>query len=72
MKTRSCKIIDLKECDVLYQATYYRVCENWGRKEEGLKERHFPAILKSGKSMNIDNWHCPYCNHLNITEIEID
>lgn len=72
MKTQSCKIIELIECDVLYQAKYYRVCEHCGKQEEGLKERFFPNILKNGLSTSIDNWTCPFCNHLNITNIECE
>lgn len=70
MKTQNCKLIDVKECDVLYQATYNRVCDNCGYVDT--KDRHFMNILKIGKTMDIDNWHCPHCNSLNITNIECD
>jgi hypothetical protein len=26
-------------------------------------------VLKSGHTMDIDGWHCPQCNALNITNI---
>lgn len=69
LKSKCCEIIDVNECDTLYKVSYYRVCENCGQKEKGLKERHFYSVLKNGSTMDIDNWHCPHCNHLNITEI---
>lgn len=70
MKTQNCRIVELKECDVLYQATYNRVCDNCGYVDT--KDRHFVNILKIGKTMDIDNWHCPHCHSLNITNIECD
>jgi hypothetical protein len=70
MKTQNCRIVELKECDVLYQATYNRVCDNCGYVDT--KDRHFVNILKIGKTMDMDNWHCPHCHSLNITNIECD
>lgn len=67
LKSESCKIIDEKECDVLYQATYHRVCKNCGR--EDTKDRHFTMIMKNGHTMDIDNWHCPNCGQVNMTSI---
>ena len=67
LRTKSCKIVDFNECDILYQATYIRQCENCDYEDS--KERHFTSILKSGTTIDMDNWHCPKCGHLNITEI---
>ena len=70
MKTRSCKIVEVKECDILYQATYNRVCEHCGYTDT--KDRRFVNILKVRKTMDMDNWRCPHCQQLNITMIEVD
>ena len=70
MKTQSCKILEVKECDILYQATYNRVCEHCGYVDT--KDRHFVNILKKGKTLDMDNWHCPNCHSLNITNIECE
>lgn len=71
-KTKCCEIVDANECDTLYKVKYYRVCEQCGARETGLKERYFNSVLKNGLTMDIDNWHCPYCDHLNITEIKYE
>lgn len=68
----SCKVIDVNECDCLYQVKYYRVCYRCGEQEKGLKERTFPAVLKNGESMNIDNWTCPNCGELNISKVWVN
>lgn len=63
----SCEIKDVKECDILYQVTYVRKCNHCDYNDT--KERKFMNVLKNGNTMDIDGWHCPHCNALNITNI---
>ena len=67
---QSCEIKKVDECDILYQVTYVRKCEHCDY--EDTKERKFLNVLKCGKTMDIDGWHCPKCNARNITEIVVD
>ena len=62
MNSESCIITDVLECDCLYQVTYNRKC----------KDRKFVQVLKNGITQDIDNWHCPKCNILNMTQITVD
>lgn len=57
MKNESCIISDVLDCDGLYQE---------------LKDRKFVQVLKNGYTQDIDNWRCPKCNSLNITQIIAD
>ena len=68
--TQSCEIIDSKECDILFQVTYKRKCEHCNHLDE--KERKFMNVLKCGYTMDIDNWRCPTCGQLNLTEIIVN
>lgn len=70
MLNESCIITDVLECDYLYQVTYNRKCKNCDYQE--IKDRKFVQILKNGCTQDIDNWHCPKCNMLNITKITVD
>lgn len=69
-KTENCDIVNVKECDILYQVDYTRKCDECGYTES--KERCFKNVLKSGYTLDIDNWKCPHCNKLCITTIEVD
>jgi hypothetical protein len=64
---KSCEIINELECDILYQVTYNRKCEHCDYKDN--KDRKFLNVLKCGHTMDIDNWRCPNCGQLNMTEI---
>jgi hypothetical protein len=64
---KSCEIINELECDILYQVTYNRKCEHCNYEDS--KDRKFLNVLKSGHTMDIDNWRCPNCGELNMTEI---
>lgn len=70
MLNESCIITDILECDCLYQVTYNRKCKNCDYQE--IKDRKFVQVLKNGCTQDIDNWHCPKCNILNITKITVD
>ena len=65
--TDNCVIIDINECDILYQIKYQRKCNSCDYIES--KEREFPNVLKNGLTMDIDNWHCPHCGRLCETKI---
>lgn len=67
---QSCEIIDELECDILYQVTYNRKCEHCNYKDEN--ERKFMNVLKNGTTLDIDNWKCPICGQLNMTEIIVN
>ena len=61
---------EVKECDILYQVTYKRKCEHCNYKDN--KERKFTSVLKCGSTMDFDNWRCPDCGQLNLTEIIVN
>lgn len=67
---KSCKVVEVKECDILYQVTYHRKCEHCNFEDN--KDRKFLNVLKSGHTLDIDNWSCPNCRQLNMTEIIVN
>lgn len=70
MITESCKIVEVKECDILYQVKYRRVCKHCGK--EQFNEHRFTSVLKNGHTMDIDNWYCPDCHQPNFTIIKVE
>lgn len=65
--TENCEITNEKECDILFQIDYTRKCDECGYKD--FKEHSFKNVLKSGKTMDQDNWVCPKCGKLCMTKI---
>lgn len=59
--------IEVGKC---YLARDGRKCNNCDYQE--LKDRKFVQVLKNGYTQDIDNWRCPKCNSLNITQIIAD
>ena len=66
-KLDNCELVEVKECDILYQVKYKRKCDGCGHKE--FDEKQFMSVLKCGHTMDIDNWHCPNCGRLCETKI---
>lgn len=62
-------IVNIKECDILYQVTYTHHCDNCGYDDS--KEHTFCSVLKNGSTLDMDNWRCPNCNYCNITKITV-
>ena len=66
-ETENCEITNEKECDILFQITYIRKCDNC--EYEDNKEYTFRNVIKCGKTMDQDNWICPKCGKLCMTKI---
>lgn len=66
-KTENCEIIAENECDILYQITYTRKCDECNYEDS--REHYFKSVLKNGYTIDIDNWICPHCGKLCITKI---
>ena len=69
-KIENCDIVKELECDILFQVTYTRKCDNCGYTD--LNEHKFCNVLKNGFTLDMDNWICPHCGKVCETKIVVD